>query len=162
MAWPKTRWRWPGGHPRVFIFVFLCFFLYISTNVCACLKMSGVFNYACVCMHVCCMISKHMITVLVESDDDNLLLKAHLKTSRKKTLHLFFPSTLSSNTSPHFPFSLSLSLFIHPSLLLLLSISVSLTRGSLSACSVTVYVLSSLYLLSLCRNAEAAAALWLN
>ncbi len=121
----------------------------------------------CACMYVCCMICKHMITVVVESDDDNLLLKAHLKTSRKKTLHLFFPSTLSSYTSPQFPFSLSLSLssfslslssFIHPSLLLLLSISVSLTRGSLSVCSATVYVLSSLYLLSLCRNAEAAAA----
>ncbi len=138
----------------------LVFFFIISTNVSACLKMSGVFNYACVCMHVCCMICKHIITVVVESDDDNLLLKTHLKTSRKKTLHLFFPSTLSSNTSPHFPFSLShSSLFIHPSLLLLLSISVSLTRGSLSVSSATVYVLSSLYLLSLCRNAEAAAAL---
>ncbi len=74
--------------------------------------MSGVFNYACVCMHVCCMISKHMITVLVESDDDNLLLKAHLKTSRKKK------HCISSSPPPSVPTPLHISHFLFLSLCL--------------------------------------------
>lgn len=81
--------------------------------MCACLKMSGVFNYACVCMHVCCMICKHMITVVVESDDDNLLLKAHLKTSRKKN------HCISSSPPPSVPAPLRISCFLFLSLLFL-------------------------------------------
>ncbi len=106
-------------------------------------------------MHACLLYdSKHTITVWLSQMtiiDDNLLLKAHLKTSRKKKHCISsFPPPSVPTPLPisHFSFSLSV---IHTSSMLYSPFQFSLTRGSLSACSVTVMFFLPSNLLSLCE-----------